>query len=92
MWCFGLPKSDAERDVPLADDANKHGRHQMRHYCAAIQLADGSTITNLAAYLGHADPGFTLRVYGHFQPDSHDKARQAVDARFFKPRAVKKLG
>lgn len=68
---------------------NKHGRHQMRHYFAAIQLAGGTSITALASYLGHTDPGFTLRVYGHFQPDSHEQARKVVDARFFRPRSVK---
>jgi hypothetical protein len=28
-----------------------------------------------AEYLGHHDPGFTLRLYTHLLPSSHDRAR-----------------
>jgi integrase len=66
----------------------KEGPHQLRHYYASVALADGVNIKELATYLGHADPGFTLRVYGHLLPDSHDRARQAIDRRMFRPRAV----
>jgi hypothetical protein len=34
----------------------------------------------LSAHLGHADPGFTLRIYTHLMPTSQDRARQAMDA------------
>lgn len=34
----------------------------------------------LADYLGHADPGFTLRTYAHLMPEAEDRARSAVDA------------
>jgi hypothetical protein len=39
-------------------------------------------IRALASYLGHHDPGFTLRVYCHLMPSSDDRMRQAVDAVF----------
>lgn len=68
--------------------SKKLGRHQLRHYYANLQLTGGTNIRELADYLGHADPAFTLRVYGHLQPDSHERARQAVDSLFFRPRAV----
>lgn len=64
------------------------GRHALRHYYASVLLADGVNIRELAEYLGHSDPGFTLRVYGHMLPDSHERARKAIDARLFRPRAV----
>jgi len=32
----------------------------------------------VAEYLGHADPGFTLRVYAHLCPASEGRARAAV--------------
>jgi hypothetical protein len=38
--------------------------------------------TELAEYLGHADPAFTLRVYAHLLPSSHDRARQVINERF----------
>jgi hypothetical protein len=36
----------------------------------------------LAVYLGHADPGFTLRICTHLSPTSEDGARQAIDEAF----------
>ena len=66
----------------------KEGSHQLRHYYASISLADGVSIKELAEYLGHHDPAFTLRVYAHLLPSSHERARQAIDRRMFRPRAV----
>ena len=37
-------------------------------------------IRALSEYLGHHDPGFTLRTYVHLMPDADDRARAAVDA------------
>ena len=39
-------------------------------------------IRALATYLGHHDPGFTLRTYVHLMPSADDRMRQAVDAVF----------
>ncbi len=36
----------------------------------------------VAEYLGHADPGFTLRVYAHLFPSSEHRARAAIDRLF----------
>jgi hypothetical protein len=36
----------------------------------------------LAAHLGHNDPGFTLRTDTHLVPSSFERARTAVDAVF----------
>jgi integrase len=38
------------------------GFHQLRHHYASLLLADGVDVRALAEYLGHSDPGFTLRV------------------------------
>jgi integrase len=59
----------------------EHGMHALRHYYASVLLADGVSIKELAAYLGHTDPGFTLRVYAHMLPGSHDRAIKAIDRR-----------
>lgn len=66
----------------------KEGTHQLRHHYASVMLADGVSIKELAEYLGHRDPAFTLRIYAHMLPDSHERARQAIDRRRFRPRAV----
>ena len=61
------------------------GMHAMRHFYASVLLARGASIKELAEYLGHEDPGFTLRTYTHLMPSSHQRARKAVDG-VFKPR------
>ncbi len=58
------------------------GFHQLRHYYASVMLANGVDIRALAEYLGHSDPGFTLRVYCHLLPSGADRARQAVEKAF----------
>jgi integrase len=66
----------------------REGPHQLRHFYASVMLNDGASITELAEYPGHQDPAVTLRIYGHLQPNSHEKARKIIDARLFRPRAV----
>jgi integrase len=64
--------------------------HALRHFYASTLLARGVTIKELADYLGHADPGFTLRTYTHLLPSSHEQARRAMDS-IFKPRQPEQL-
>ncbi|MFI7460943.1 tyrosine-type recombinase/integrase [Nonomuraea sp. NPDC049646] len=68
--------------------SRKEGLHQLRHYYASVMLAGGVSVKELAEYLGHADPGFTLRVYAHMMPGSYGRARKAIDDRFFHVRVV----
>ncbi|WP_247659256.1 hypothetical protein [Micromonospora sp. U56] len=35
--------------------------HVLRHTYASVLLDAGASIKTLSAYVGHADPGFTLR-------------------------------
>jgi len=55
------------------------GMHALRRWYAGVQLDGGTSIKALAEYLGHSDPGFTLRTYTHLMPASEDRARRAVD-------------
>jgi integrase len=57
-----------------------NGMHALRHHYASVLLDGGVSIRALADYLGHADPGFTLRVYAHLMPEAEDRARSVVDA------------
>jgi integrase len=57
----------------------ENGMHAARHFYASALLEDGVSIRAMADFLGHADPGFTLRVYAHLMPSSEDRARVAVD-------------
>lgn len=56
------------------------GFHVTRHTFASIVLAAGETITQLAAWMGHSDPAFTLRTYIHFMPKSGKKALTALSS------------
>lgn len=60
----------------------ENGMHALRHACASMWLEHGVSIKAVSEYLGHADPGFTLRVYTHVMPSSGEKARKAMDAAF----------
>jgi integrase len=60
------------------------GMHALRHFYASALLDAGESIKALAAYLGHTDPGFTLRVYTHLMPASEERTRRAID-RLFRP-------
>jgi integrase len=75
------PKKDKRGRLRYAT-TRKEGIHQLRHYYASVMLAGGVSIKELAEYLGHADPAFTLRVYAHLLPSSHDCARQVINERF----------
>ena len=45
------------------------GFHTFRHTCASMLIAQRKNPRQLAAWLGHADPAFTLRVYVHLMDD-----------------------
>jgi integrase len=61
------------------------GMHALRHLFASMLLAAGCSVTELAAFLGHNDPGFTLRTYTHLVPSSYERARIAIDRMFGRP-------
>jgi integrase len=48
--------------------------HDARHSCASIMHAQGVPIAAISAWLGHADPAFTLRTYVHAQNDALNAA------------------
>lgn len=65
--------------IPATRD---NGCHALRHTAASAWLAAGVDIRTVAEYLGHSDPGFTLRTYTHLMPDAADRARRAMDLFF----------
>ncbi|KOG09704.1 MULTISPECIES: tyrosine-type recombinase/integrase [Streptomyces] len=58
--------------------AREHGMHALRHFYASVLLDAGENIKALAEYLGHSDPGLTLRVYAHLMPSSRERTRSAI--------------
>lgn len=60
--------------------AREHGMHALRHFYASVLLDAGESITVVSKYMGHTDPGLTLRVYAHLMPNSKERSRAAVAA------------
>lgn len=43
--------------------------HTFRHTCASLLFEAGRDVKQVASWLGHADPAFTLRTYVHLMDD-----------------------
>jgi integrase len=72
IWKPALTKAEVE-------PTRANGMHALRHFYASVLLDAGENIRALSEYLGHADPGFTLRVYTHLMPASENRTKRAVD-------------
>lgn len=64
------------------EQSRDNGMHALRHWYASVLLDAGESIRAVSEYLGHSDPGFTLRTYTHLMPSSSERTRAAVDAAF----------
>jgi len=83
QWRPALERAGIE--VPPNEDGQRrsyreNGMHALRHFYASVLLDGGESIKALSEYLGHHDPGFTLRTYTHLMPSSEDRTRKAVDS------------
>lgn len=56
------------QDIRLTPVKN-WGFHAIRHAYASRLIAAGANLKQLQVYMGHNDPAFTMRVYGHLFPD-----------------------
>ncbi|MEU1325937.1 tyrosine-type recombinase/integrase [Streptomyces microflavus] len=81
------PKEPGQRYAAAPDD----GMHALRHFYASVVLEAGGSIKALSTYLGHSDPGFTLRIYTHLLPSSDEKARAAMSSVFRRVRSLDDL-
>jgi integrase len=72
IWKPALEAAGVETD-------RRNGMHALRHFYASVLIDAGESAAAVAEYLGHADAGFTLRVYAHLFPSSEDRARRAID-------------
>lgn len=82
----------ALKKAGVAKSTRADGMHALRHLYASVLLDAGESIKALSRYLGHSDPGFTLRVYTHLLPSSHERTRKAVDALFGDDQATAAVG
>lgn len=72
----------ALRRAGVPEPKRAEGFHALRHFYASVLLDAGESIKALSEYLGHSDPGFTLRTYTHLMPSSSERTRRAVDTVF----------
>jgi integrase len=72
----------------VSDSTRADGTHALRHYFASALLDGGESIKAVSEYLGHADPGFTLRTYTHLMPSSHERTRRVIDNRLGRPHGL----
>jgi len=54
--------------------------HDLKHTGVALLAAAGVDAGEIARRAGHADPGFTLAVYGHLFPEGDRNAARKLDA------------
>lgn len=57
--------------IPAAESVGLRwmGFHTLRHTCASLLFEAGKNVKQVQEWLGHADPGFTLRTYVHLMDD-----------------------
>ncbi|MBW1599112.1 site-specific integrase [Streptomyces sp. JJ38] len=70
-----IPEPRAGEDYAAA---REHGMHALRHFYASALLDGGESVKAVSEYLGHSDPGLTLRVYAHLMPSSRERTRKAI--------------
>lgn len=70
--------------TPIAD----FRPYDLRHTCATLLIYEGRPPTELAELMGHADPGFTMRVYGHVYRDAGKRRGVPVSAAITAARAA----
>jgi integrase len=76
------PRNVSQRGLaPALKTAGIEGRfrwHDMRHTAASLMIATGEPVSWVAAQLGHAHPGITLRLYAKlFDAHEHASASRA---------------
>ncbi len=62
--------------------------YDLRHTCATLLIYEGRPVTEVAAHMGHGDPGFTARVYGHVFGDAAKRRRVPIDEAIASARAL----
>jgi len=56
--------------------------HDLRHTCAALLVAQGAHVKEIADRLGHSSPVVTMRVYAHVLPSLEERLSEGLEAAF----------
>jgi integrase len=76
---YGIYAGPFER-AALKAGLESYGPHQLRHTYASTLLAHNVPISDLAAYLGHANINTTYATYGHLVPNAFDRSRDVLES------------
>jgi integrase len=71
--------SDFWRELCRAAGVKQIRLHDARHSCASIMHAQAVPIAVISAWLGHADPAFTLRTYVHAENEALKAAAATLE-------------
>jgi integrase len=72
--------SDYWRAICVAVKVPSIRLHDARHTCGTLMHLQGVPIVVVSAWLGHADPAFTMRTYVHSQNDALKAAAASLQA------------
>lgn len=61
------------------DGKPRYDFHALRHFNASLRIEKGANVKELQVEMGHDDPAFTLRVYGHLFADHGDRQKARAD-------------
>ncbi|MEU3528986.1 site-specific integrase [Streptomyces sp. NPDC038707] len=79
---IALLKEGSANSAPVWEPSREHGFHALRHFYTSEVLEAGESVISLARWLGHSDPGFTLRKYAHFLPRAGARGSAAINTVF----------
>ncbi|MER6778402.1 MULTISPECIES: site-specific integrase [unclassified Streptomyces] len=74
------PRKPGSSRIAKHAAAPQDGFHVLRHTFASVHLHERESVVSVAAWLGHADPAITLKVYAHMMPEADGRGRRAMDA------------
>lgn len=64
--------------IERSDLPNIH-LHNLRHTNATLQIANGSAVTTVAGYLGHANANTTTKIYAHAIQEAQAKSAELLE-------------
>ena len=65
----------------------EHTPYEGRHTCASLLIADGRTVLEVAAWLGHSSPTTTLNHYGHLFDEAQFAPGESMETAVMRERA-----
>ena len=67
------------RDFVSRTDLPPIHLHSLRHTNATLQIANGSAVTTVAGYLGHANANTTTKIYAHAIQEAQAKSAELIE-------------